>query len=95
MNANIYSYRIPQYPKAGAMFVLLFYSHLISAGGEFDFSLVRLPAHDCELGQLCFLKKEYLLLLEIENEGKIRLGISFCQFQEQQLFQKIASFPSH
>ena len=55
MNANIYSYRIPQYHKAGAMFVLLFYSHLISAGGEFDFSLVRLPAHDCELGQLCFL----------------------------------------
>ena len=30
-------------------------SHLISAGGEFDFSLVRLPAHDRELGQLRFL----------------------------------------
>ena len=37
---------------------LRWYSHLISAGGEFDFSLVRLPAHDCELGQLCFLKTQ-------------------------------------
>ena len=42
-------------------------SHLISAGGEFDFSLVRLPAHDCELGQLRFLQKECLLFLETEN----------------------------
>ena len=30
--------------------------HLISAGGEFDFPLVGLPAHDRELGQLSFLQ---------------------------------------
>ena len=37
--------------------------HLISAGGEFDFSLVRLPAHNRELGQLCFLKQVKLQIL--------------------------------
>ena len=30
--------------------------HLISAGGEFDFPLIGLPAHDRELGQLSFLQ---------------------------------------
>ena len=33
--------------------------HLISAGGEFDFPLVGLPAHDRELGQLSFLQQQH------------------------------------
>jgi hypothetical protein len=43
--------------------------YLVSAGGEFDFSLIRFPAHDCKLWKLCVLKYEIFLFLNTEMFG--------------------------
>ncbi len=41
--------------------------YLVSAGGEFDFSLIRFPAHDCKLWKLCVLKYEIFLLRNVKS----------------------------